>query len=58
MITLKIKYSAEKESDKQIISEYQKQYNNLLHLFYNRLKEGVSETKCKHLQRLLLKIYS
>ena len=49
MITLKIKYIAEKESDKQIISEYQKQYNNLLHLFYNRLKEGVSETKCKHL---------
>ena len=50
MITLKIKYAAEKESDKQIISEYQKQYNNLLHLFYNRLKEGISETKCKHLQ--------
>lgn len=50
MITLKIKYSAEKESDKQIISEYQKQYNNLLHLYYNRLKDGVSETTCKHLQ--------
>ena len=50
MITLKIKYIVEKESDKQIISDYQKQYNNLLHLFYNRLKDGVSETKCKHLQ--------
>ena len=50
MITLKIKYIVEKESDNQIISEYQKQYNNLLHLFYNRLKDGISETKCKHLQ--------
>ena len=50
MITLKIKYIAEKESDNQLIADYQKQYNNLLHLFYNRLKEGVSETKCKHLQ--------
>lgn len=50
MITLKFKYTVENESDKQIISEYQKQYNNLLHLFYNRLKDGVSETTCKHLQ--------
>lgn len=50
MITLKIRYTAERESDTQIISDYQRQYNNLLHLFYNRLKEGVSETECKHLQ--------
>ena len=50
MITLKIKYIAEKESDNQLIADYQRQYNNLLHLFYNRLKDGVSETKCKHLQ--------
>ena len=50
MITLKIRYTAERESDNQIISDYQRQYNNLLHLFYNRLKEGVSETECKHLQ--------
>ena len=50
MITLKIRYIVEKGSDNQVISDYQKQYNNLLHLFYNRLKEGVSETKCKHLQ--------
>lgn len=50
MITLKFKYATEQESDKQIISEYQKQYNNLFHLFYNRLKDGVSETVCKHLQ--------
>ena len=50
MITLKIKYAVENESDNQVISDYQKQYNNLLHLFYNRLKEGVSETTCKHLQ--------
>ena len=50
MITLKIKYIAEKESDYQVIADYQSQYNNLLHLFYNRLKDGISETKCKHLQ--------
>ena len=50
MITFKIRYTVENESDNQVISDYQKQYNNLLHLFYNRLKEGVSETKCKHLQ--------
>lgn len=50
MITLKIKYIAKDESDNQLISDYQKQYNNLLHLFYNRLKDGVSETACKHLQ--------
>lgn len=50
MITLKIKYAVENKSDNQVISDYQKQYNNLLHLFYNRLKEGVSETTCKHLQ--------
>ena len=50
MITLKIKYVAEKESDTQVIADYQRQYNNLLHLFYNRLKDGVSETECKHLE--------
>ena len=50
MITLKIRYTVEDKPDSQIISEYQRQYNNLLHLFYNRLKEGVSETDCKHLQ--------
>lgn len=50
MITLKIKYAIEKESDSLIIAGYQRQYNNLLHLFYNRLKDGVSETTCKHLQ--------
>lgn len=50
MITLKIKYAVENESDSLIIVDYQKQYNNLLHLFYNRLKDGVSETECKHLE--------
>lgn len=50
MITLKIKYIAERESDYQVIADYQRQYNNLLHLFYNRLKDGISETNCKHLQ--------
>ena len=50
MITLKIRYIVENESDNQILSDYQKQYNNLLHLFYNRLKDGISETACKHLE--------
>lgn len=50
MITLKIKYIVENNSDNQLISDYQRQYNNLLHLFYNRLREGLSETKCKHLE--------
>lgn len=50
MLTLKIKYIAEKESDNLVIANYQRQYNNLLHLFYNRLKDGISETKCKHLE--------
>ena len=50
MITFKIKYTVENETDNQVISDYQKQYNNLLHLFYNRLKDGVTETTCKHLQ--------
>ena len=49
MIALKNKYIAE-ESDIQVIADYQRQYNNLLHLFYNRLKDGVSETECKHLE--------
>ena len=49
MIALKITYIAE-ESDIQVIADYQRQYNNLLHLFYNRLKDGVSETECKHLE--------
>jgi len=49
MITLKIRYTVQ-ESFKDTISNYQRQYNNLLHLFYNRLKEGISETACKHLE--------
>lgn len=49
MITLKIKYIVENNEDNQVIVDYQKQYNSLLHLFYNRLKEGISETNCKHL---------
>jgi len=48
MLTLKIKYSVQ-DCFKDTISDYQRQYNNLLHLFYNRLKEGISETACKHL---------
>lgn len=50
MITLKIKYIVENNDDNQVITDYQRQYNSLIHLYYNRLKEGLSETKCKHLE--------
>lgn len=50
MITLKIKYLVEDNKDNQVIINYQRQYNSLIHLFYNRLKDGASETNCKHLE--------
>ena len=59
MITLKIKYAAEKESDKQIISEYQKQYlkkikektKNVIFpvitkSLLNKVKHSLEEVKC------------
>lgn len=50
MITLKVKYIVENKEDNQIIADYQKQYNNLLHLMYNRRKEKISEKDCFHLK--------
>ena len=47
MITIKLDITT---TNPNRILEYQKQYSNLLHIFYNRYKEGVSQTECKHLQ--------
>ena len=47
MITIKLDIKTNKA---ERILEYQKQYSNLLHVFYNRYKEGLSQTECKHLQ--------
>ena len=47
MITIKLHIETEY---KDRIKEYQKQYSNLLHVYYNRYKEGLSQTQCKHLE--------
>lgn len=49
MITLKLRYKTD-EQNYSVIAEYQRQYNTLLRLLYNRRKDGVSETACKHLK--------
>lgn len=46
MITIKLEIQTEQ---KELIKEYQKQYSNLLHVYYNRYKDGLSQTDCKHL---------
>ena len=46
MITIKLDINTE---NKDKIVEYQKQYSSLLHVFYNRYKEGLSQKDCKHL---------
>lgn len=47
MITIKLYIETEY---KDRIKEYQKQYSNLLHVYYNRYKEGLRQTSCKHLE--------
>ena len=47
MITIKLHIETEY---KDRIKEYQKQYSNLLHVYYNRYKEGLGQTACKHLE--------
>ena len=48
MQTLKIPYQTTQEN-LDLIKEYQRQYSSCLHYFYNRTKEGLSETQIKHL---------
>ena len=38
------------KEDEERILKYQKQYSNLLHVYFNRYKEGFSQTQCKHLK--------
>lgn len=49
MITIKLKIETTEESKDRIL-KYQKQYSNLLHVYFNRYREGFSQTQCKHLQ--------
>ena len=49
MQTLKIPYQTTQEN-LNLIKEYQRQYSSCLHYFYNRVKDGYSETEIKHLQ--------
>ena len=49
MITIKLDIKL-KEQDKNAILKYQNQYSNLLHVYYNRLLDGISQTQCKHLE--------
>ena len=49
MITIKLNIDIS-EQCRNMILKYQNQYSNLLHVYYNRLIGGYSQTKCKHLQ--------
>jgi hypothetical protein len=48
MITIKLPIKISEESKERIL-KYQKQYSNLLHIYFNRYKEGFTQTECKHL---------
>lgn len=49
MITIKLPIQINVEIKKRIL-KYQKQYSNLLHIYFNRYKEGYTQTQCKHLE--------
>lgn len=49
MITIKLPIQINEESKDRIL-KYQKQYSNLLHIYFNRYKEGYTQTQCKHLE--------
>ena len=49
MITIKLPIQTTEENKERIL-KYQKQYSNLLHVYFNRYKEGYTQTECKHLQ--------
>ena len=48
MITIKLDIGVPIETQEMIL-KYQNQYSNLLHVYYNRLIDGYSQTQCKHL---------
>lgn len=43
MITIKLHIQTTEENKERIL-KYQKQYSNLLHIYFNRYKEGLSQT--------------
>ena len=49
MITIKLHIQTTEENKERIL-KYQKQYSNLLHVYFNRYKDGLSQTQCKHLE--------
>ena len=49
MITIKLPIKVDEENRDRIL-KYQKQYSNLLHIYFNRYREGLTQTQCKHLQ--------
>ena len=49
MITIKLPIEIDEKSKDRIL-KYQKQYSNLLHIYFNRYREGLTQTQCKHLQ--------
>ena len=50
MITIKLPIQILNKEDKERILKYQRQYSNLLHVYFNRYKEGYTQTQCKHLE--------
>ena len=49
MITIKLPIQTTEENKERIL-KYQKQYSNLLHVYFNRYKEGFKQKECKHLE--------
>lgn len=49
MITIKLPIQTTEETKNRIL-KYQKQYSSLLHVYFNRYKEGLTQTECKHLE--------
>ena len=47
MQTLKIKYKTSEEDMKRI-EEYMRQYSSCLHISFNRLKDGFTQTEIEH----------
>ena len=38
------------KEDEEKILKYQRQYSSLLHIYFNRYREGLTQTECKHLE--------
>ena len=49
MITIKLPIQTSDEGKERIL-KHQKQYSSLLHVYYNRYKDGMTQTECKRLK--------